>query len=296
MEKLPYGSFENCIELEQIELPRNLMEIDSYAFRKCGKLKGIDFPDGLREIGYDAFLGCVSLQRVILPVALRKIGSSAFFGCTAMTSLQLPDGLKELRRSAFGGCAKLTHITIPSGITKLEQGVFSGCSELRQVVIPDSVAEISRYAFTGCVNLKVVECNAIERFASALLDTPYWKKNHLDDPMPVRLALDMVGNRSGKYLRERGYTLFDADREYYISLPGEDGIVEVKSWCSEDGPDEDGFGREEYYDWWLLDEELKMLPGIPMWHEYSNMDMRNHEKEWNALREKAAEIVRRCKK
>ena len=102
----------------------------------------------------------------------------------------------------------------------------------------------------------------------------------------------MVGNFSGKELRKKGYSFFRADKDYHIGFPGEDGIVEVTSWCGEDGPDADGFGREEYYDWWLLDENLQESPGIPKWHSFSRHDMRNHEKEWAALRKKAAATLK----
>ena len=181
---------------------------------------------------------------------------------------------------------------MPTSIKELKEGVFSGCTELRHVVIPNSVHSVSRYAFTGCVNLGHVECENPKRFEAALLDTPYWKNTHEESMARKRLPLELVGNRSGKLLNNRGYPLFDSERSYSIALPGEDGIVEVRSYVSEDGPDEDGFGREIYYDWWLLDEELKMIPGIPMWHEYSNLDMRNREKEWKALRIKAANLIK----
>lgn len=193
---------------------------------------------------------------------------------------------------AFANCKNITQLRIPKGITKLEQSVFSGCSGLQKVVILSGVLSVSRYAFTGCPGLETVECSDPERFDDAFLDTPYWKNRHPDTPLPARLPLDLVGNRSGKMLIQRGYPFFDSQRNYHIRMPGEDGIVEVSSWCSEDGPDSDGFGREEYYDWWLLDESLNPIPGIPMWHEYSNLDMRNHEKQWKALREQAAQIIR----
>lgn len=85
----------------------------------------------------------------------------------------------------------------------------------------------------------------------------------------------------------------EKQRSYYIDRPGNDGIVEVSSWCGDDGPDEDGYGREEYYDWWLLDEGLNPIPGIKWRHSYSRQDMRNHEEEWARLREKAAAAVRK---
>lgn len=184
----------------------------------------------------------------------------------------------------------------PAGIRELKQGVFSGCKNLQRVAIPQSVESISRYAFTGCDHLQWVECEAPERFEAAFLDTPYWRNTHNALPGRKRLPLELVGHRSGKLLNERGYSFFSPERSYSIGLPGEDGIVEVTAYVSEDGPDEDGFGREVYFDWWLLDESLEPIDGVPMWHEYSNLDMRNREAEWKQLREKAAEQVSRREK
>ena len=106
-----------------------------------------------------------------------------------------------------------------------------------------------------------------------------------------KLPVELLGRKEGAFLRKKGYSFFEDDREYYISIP-QNGVVEVSSWCGDDGPDEDGFGREEYYDWWLLNEELKPIPGIPMRHAYSRLDMRNNEEAWNELKEKAAEAVK----
>lgn len=34
------------------------------------------------------------------------------------------------------------------------------------------------------------------------------------------------------------------------------------SWCDTDGSDEDGYGREVYYDFWFLDEFWNEIPGV----------------------------------
>jgi len=200
--------------------------------------------------------------------------------------------LTVLRDNLFSGCSSLEEIALPEGLQELQKGAFSGCSSLRRIVIPDSVTQISRYAFIGCEQLEEVVFPYADSFPMAFCDTPFWSTRYASVPAPARLPLELVGNHTGKELRNRGYTFLPADRDYHIQLPGEDGIVIVSSWEDEDGPDEDGFGREEYYNWWMLDEQLKPIPGIKMWHSYSHHDIRCHQEEWDSLRAKAAQIVR----
>lgn len=290
--KMESNVFKKCESLEDIEIPTGVTEIGYEAFSNCKKLNRVVLPEGLEEIDFSAFQKCGSLKEVNLPSTVKRISLGAFSGCSALQEVCLPDGLEELWENAFSGCRAIREVMIPMSIKELKSGVFSGCTQLRRVVIPTSVQTVSRYAFTGCVNLEQVECEAPERFEAALLDTPYWKNTYGESIVRKRLPLELVGDRSGKLLNDLGYSLFDPERSYNIRLPGEDGIVEVCSYVSEDDPDEDGFGSEIYYDWWLLDEELKMIPGIPMWHNHSNLDMRNHEQEWNSLRTKAAQIIK----
>ena len=53
---------------------------------------------------------------------------------------------------------------------------------------------------------------------------------------------------------------------------------------SEDGPDEDGFGRETYYDWWFFDDCLQSVPGLSYLHSYSWNDLK-HTFEHKAILE-----------
>lgn len=48
-------SFKNS-EISSVRLPKNLVEIQGYAFTGCKNLKSIEFPPSLKEIGREAFL------------------------------------------------------------------------------------------------------------------------------------------------------------------------------------------------------------------------------------------------
>lgn len=77
---------------------------------------------------------------------------------------------------------------------------------------------------------------------------------------------------SGKILKERGFTFFREDQEYQLDMPDKNGIVRVYSKCREVGPDEDGYGAMEYFDWWMMDANLEAIPGIKVFYGYSAPD------------------------
>lgn len=290
--EIGYGAFEHC-RLRSVVLPEKLQVLDARAFCECESLESVVLPAALSKISYDAFLACTSLKRLELPEMLLEIGASAFCDCRALTDVLLPGGLRKINKNAFSGCKSICQITIPEGVLEIPEGTFSGCTQLRRVVLPQGVTRINRYAFDGCENLEYVECTDPDRFKNALIGTPFWRKYRPGTVLPVRLPLDLVGYRSGELLRQRGYTFFDPKRSYTIEKPGEDGVVEVHSWSSEDPADEDGYGEEDYYDWWYLDEALQEIPGVSMIPDRSYFEKRNNWQRFAEERGKAAEEIRR---
>ncbi len=199
-----------------------------------------------------------------------------------------------LEENVLAGCF-LEDFEIPEGVTELERGVFFQCTQLKRITISESVTKISRYAFIGCTALESVNCSDPMRFEDALLDTPFWRKDHPNAVHFVWLPPDIVGNRLGKYLIEKGYSGFEPERMYHIKQPDENGVVEVSSWCDEEEADKDGFGREDYYDWWYLDEELKTIPGVEMIHGFSNYEKRQNPAIFQKRYSKAAEELKKRK-
>lgn len=290
--ELEYGTFYRCHALKEVYIPDSIQLIGAYVFKECSHLESVRLPATLRSIGYCAFEKCSALKSINLPDTVEELSFSAFECCTALEEVRFSTMLHTMGKCCFSACTSLVEAILPDTVSELPYGVFSGCASLARVRLPVS-ASIHRYAFAGCDSLEVVEHPNPTRFEDALCETPYWKGRYPSTAGKVRLPVDLIGNHTGAQLRRRGYTFFEEDRSYHIDRPGNDGIVEVSSWCGEDGPDEDGYGREEYYDWWLLDEGLNPIPGIKWRHSYSNLDMRNHGEEWAQLRKKAAAVVKK---
>lgn len=292
--EIEYGVFNHC-GLRSVVLQENLQVLEGGAFSECTRLESVVLPLTLSKIPEYTFQGCASLKRLELPETLLEIGYRAFKGCAALDDVSLPGRLQKIDKSAFAGCKAIRQVTIPDDIGEIPDGTFSGCTQLRRIVLPERLRYISRFAFCGCENLEYVECMNPERFEDALLGTPFWSKYRPGSVIPAGFPMNLGGSYSGEFLRELGYMFFDPRRRYTIERPGEDGVVEVNSWSSEDPPDEDGYGMEDYYDWWYLDESLQEIPGVSMFPDYSYRDKRNSWKRFSEERAKAAEEIRRRK-
>ena len=112
----------------------------------------------------------------------------------------------------------------------------------------------------------------------------------------IQFPYDLVDiNRpvSGKVLRERGFSFFREDKEYQIDKPDKNGIVRVYSKCREVGPEEDGYGAMEYFDWWMMDTNLEPIPGIKVFYGYSAPDLfgTSMKEKWYAQYDLAVEIL-----
>lgn len=99
------GAFQNCSELTEIVLPKNVTVIGANAFEGCTGLTDIALPDSLKTINAMAFYNCTGLTRIILPQKLTAIMSKAFFSCDKLTTIILgalmPPNLMDYRFGTF---------------------------------------------------------------------------------------------------------------------------------------------------------------------------------------------------
>lgn len=111
-------AFFDCKKLNEISLPKTLLEIKSSAFSCCESLEYIFFPDCTRTIEYHTFWGCTNLKCVNLSNDLIKIGDEAFYDCSNLEKINLPNELEYIGFRAFYGCNKLTALNIPNKLSK----------------------------------------------------------------------------------------------------------------------------------------------------------------------------------
>lgn len=70
-------SFAKCA-VKEVRLPHGLEIIGDYAFEDCVNLEAINIPDSVVYIGEGAFKNCRSLKKMLIPETLKDIGDGAF--------------------------------------------------------------------------------------------------------------------------------------------------------------------------------------------------------------------------
>lgn len=177
-EIIPAYMFQDCKNLESVNLPSTLTLISQYAFQNCTSLEEIDIPESVTRIGYNSttitasssgnvFEGCTSLRTVnIHGENLKEIGAYTFHN-TPITSITIPDSVElignyafagsgltsfELKKDyggtyMFNGVTSLEKVTVAEGVTTITASMFRGCSGLKSIVLPASVVKVDTYAF-----------------------------------------------------------------------------------------------------------------------------------------------------
>lgn len=268
-------------------------------------------PEGVKEIGTQAFYYQPKLAGVALPSGLEAIRNRAFIEC-GISRMELPDSVRLLEKDAFLGCRNLTEICWNRETDELDRAVrlcwVKGDEFLRRRAVSyrgqpywreSSFRETARRCAQKDAAAMEEMAEFFHRQASGEGQREFfeaaewfwkfrayqygsekakeavrgWLKEHPGErPVSLFLSENLHGGGTGCGLNALGLLFFAEDRSYTLRGMDENGIVLASSYESEDGPDEDGFGMETYYDWWYLDECLNPIPGAERIHSYSNFD------------------------
>ena len=179
------GCFKNCVQLNNINLPSTLTELNSNLFEGCSSLKSINIPQSVttiknnvftfsglnaihipknvENIDINAFNRCDDLQFITIDERNTKFDSRdsanaiietstsiLYIGCS---NTNIPTTVATIGNSAFKDCVNLTQIKIPSSITTIDISAFEGCTGLTYLELPIEVNKIGVNAFKGCTNL-----------------------------------------------------------------------------------------------------------------------------------------------
>lgn len=94
-------AFYNCLKLEHIQVPDNIVSIGEYAFYKCSNLLAFDFPEELTSIGTAAFLWCSKIERLVFPLKLTELPEIGFEYFYALNYLVIPPGISYIGNNCF---------------------------------------------------------------------------------------------------------------------------------------------------------------------------------------------------
>lgn len=152
-------AFQNCTNLEYIELPESLDPLLGlgfrYTFSGCKSLKEIRIPSKVLDVPQYGFRDCVSLESVELS-NVESISAGAFLGCTSLASVFIPDKVESIGGYAFSGCTSLASIIIPNKVESIGSNAFEKCDSLKSVSISSSVTSIGEKVFAYCYNLNSI--------------------------------------------------------------------------------------------------------------------------------------------
>lgn len=287
-------------------------------------------PEGTEVIGVCAFLNEELLTRVVLPKSLKRICTRAFIKC-GFTEIEIP-GDAVIEYNAFVSYAHGIRIKREKPLNALDERLELLYSVGHSFLYPQQMkapqkAHWKEDAFLAlaaqCASGSVDAMEKIEDYFLARAEgenvspfyqcaAQFWqvraylygseraKRELLEwcianpNARMTSPALDehLNGFANGDVLNALGFPFFKPDREYGLDGVDAQGVVEVSSWESDEGPDEDGFGMEEYYDWWYLSEHLTLPEGAGFIHSCSNREKSCKEAHFRALHDQA---VAACK-
>lgn len=131
-------AFNNCHNLEQLEIPKNVSYIGKRAFQNCAG---------------DLFIDCD------IPSAKNMFADAPFWG-SYFSSITIGPHVNTIGELAFYQAGpNLTRINISEGVKTIERKAFSSNGHLLEINIPQSVTEIGEHAFSGCTGRLKINCN-----------------------------------------------------------------------------------------------------------------------------------------
>lgn len=173
------------MDIQYVELPYGVTNIDRDAFNGCKYLQTISIPSTVIEIETSAFEDCRSMYSVVFEgLNLSRIGDWAFYNCHQLENLTLPEGLKTIGLSAFYGCAYLQDVVIPSSVTSIADNAFALCSKMSRMrvnaVVPPDVREKTFYDVRR--DIPVIVPAGSEQ---AYREHPIWKEFFIQSDKPT---------------------------------------------------------------------------------------------------------------
>ncbi len=228
LEKIDYGAFYHCDNLNSVTLPETIMSVEPQAFACTPWVdsflrgEGDSASDFLIEGGVlIAYRGNES--NVTIPEGVRVIAGEACKGHSELVSITLPDSLQVVGEAAFLDCGSLEQILFGGNLKSVKDRAFEG-TKLEAVLLPSSVEAMGIRAFGDAVVTFEGEEpeHTYESSASRLSNTAYRDYSSLEEQTP---GLTVVG------LEGASAVLSDMDRSYTLTIRQPDVKSTMENAC-----------------------------------------------------------------
>ena len=105
--------YENREIIRTATLPSTLKQLGSGVFQNCFNLESVELNEGLEEIGAEAFAGCINLRSVEIPHSVKMMYVYAFAYCKNLETIVLHSGIENLPSCVFKGSNNIKEIIVP---------------------------------------------------------------------------------------------------------------------------------------------------------------------------------------
>lgn len=189
---------------------KNVTDIGVYSFNNCVGLRSLHIPRYIKFISSAAFVGCINLEKVtisnlnpnfcvknnclislngieiiaswknsVIPTDkyITEIGGSSFKGRNNLTSIEIPENITTIGGHAFANCNELTSVIIPNSVTRIYCGAFAGCSNLTSITITNSIFVFECDLFNGCKNLTQINFIGTKFEWESIRKELYWNSD-----------------------------------------------------------------------------------------------------------------------
>lgn len=165
------SAFNNCYNIEKIEIPATVTTIEKEAFSYCSELAQINIPGSVIKIGDEAFSSCGSLKSIRIPSSVKVMGEG-IFECSGVETVELPKGITEIPASMFFNCQELEYVNIPVTVTTIKESAFEDCSSLniKKILKAKNIKEIKKYALAGMYWNKITIPSNIKKIGKCAFD------------------------------------------------------------------------------------------------------------------------------
>ena len=264
--------------LETLHLPKGLERIEDEAITQCG-ITEITIPDSVKEIGKKAIGDCKQLEKITILNPNTKVAINAFGGCYNIKEINSaqaiePDQIRHLKglpylSSHLEDAADLNHRSDPE-FKRLTSLCAAGDSEA-MYALAEWFGELSRLKEASPFYLRASNFWRYRAYMNGNDEAVKWFKHYFSEHPGERMESILYeyplfglycNSVSGNMLNDLGFDFFRSNIDYGFEACEDERIITVSTYAGYDGPDEDGFGMEEYDDYWFLDENLCEIPGV----------------------------------
>ncbi len=184
------SAFENCYNLNAVNLPSSLLSIGKYGFANCSGITGnLDLPINLNRIGKGAFYSCYNLNgSVNMPASLKEVGAYCFLESNSIVAFNIQSSNNRFASMDGSFYSKnldtlficppkyFGNFVIPESVKLIGSHAFYNCSDITgSIEIPSGVDYIGYYAFYGTKSLNNFSVNSQNEYFSSSENSLYSK-------------------------------------------------------------------------------------------------------------------------